>query len=83
MCREPEKRSDQSIISLVGDYTHLMCREPVERSDQSIISLVGDYTHLLIILLITKHHAFEQNQVLTTKATSKESKRSGIIKRSS
>ena len=58
------------VLSSPGDADVLMCRQAVEYSYTSNVALIGDDTYLLIILLhMTKTHAFEDKLYLTTKTT--------------
>ena len=57
------------VIQSSADADVMMCREAVEQCHQANVSLIGDDTDLLIILLhMTRQHAFEHKLVLTMKS---------------
>ena len=58
-----------NILSYTVDADVLMCREAIERCYSGNVSLIGDDTDLLVLLLhMTRHHAFDNKLFLTTKS---------------
>ena len=69
LLQDYHKEKGVTLLCSTGDADVLMCREAAECCYSGNVSLLGEDTDLLIILLhMTKHHAFENKLYLTTKS---------------